>query len=95
MAILEVSFSEITAKHAAVQTTQVSNTGGHHYFHLDFIGEFTNCKSQLIFHMSHSCFGRNTVGALPNFVSITCFVRVELENITVDNNSQALEKCSI
>ena len=68
----------------AVQATQVDCTGGHHYgFYLEFIGESTNCKSQVIFHMSHSYFGRNTVGALLKFVSITCFVRVEVENITL------------
>ena len=77
---------------AAIQATQVHSTGGDHYgFRLEFIGETTNCRSQVIFHMSHSYFGRNNVGALINFVFITYFVRVKLENITVENNRQALE----
>ena len=77
---------------AAVQATQVHCTGGDRYgFRLEFIGKSTNYRSQVIFHMSHSYFGRNNVGALINFVFITYFVRVKLENITVENNRQALE----
>ena len=43
------------------------------------------------FYMSHSYFGRNTVGAVLTFYSIRYFVRVKLENVTVENNGQPLE----
>ena len=75
----------------AIQATQVNCTGGHYYgFVLEVERNSTNCKSQFFFHMSHSYFGRNTVGASLHFRSITYSANVKLQNVTVENNRQAL-----
>ena len=80
-------FLRINCK-VTIQATRLNCIWGYYGgFHLTFIGESINCESQVIFHMSHSYFGRNNIGASLHF---TYFVKVKLENITVENNRQAL-----
>ena len=79
----------------AIQVAEVNCTGGYYNgFALEFMGDFTNCISQVEvtshFYMSHGYFGRNSVGASMYFHSIIYSVCVRLKNITVENNSQAL-----
>ena len=71
----------------AIQVTRVSCTEGNPYgLTLKVEGDSTNCSSEVIFHMSHSYFGRNTVGASLYFNSIPYSICVKLENITVENH---------
>ena len=74
----------------ALQATQVTCSGGNGYgFILKHEGDSINCKSQVIC-ILHSYFGRNIIGASISFDSITSFVNVKLENITVENSVQGL-----
>ena len=76
----------------AIQVTQTNCTGGHYFgFSLELRGDFTNNKSQVTFHMLQSYFGRNTIGALLYFDSVSNSVSVKLENITVESNDQAFQ----
>ena len=64
----------------AIQVTQVNCTEGNPYgLTLNVKGDSTNCPSKVIFHMSHGYFGRNTVGVLLYFSSISYSIRVKLE----------------
>ena len=78
----------------AIQVTQLNCTGGYYIgFALEFKEDFNNCISQVEvtshFYMSHSCFGRNSVGGSMYLHSIIYSVCVRLKNITVENNSEA------
>ena len=76
----------------AIQVIQANCTGGHYFgFSLELRGDFTNSKSQVTFHMLQSYFGRNTIGVLLYFDSVSNSVSVKLENITVENNDQAFQ----
>ena len=72
-----------------LQVTRVNSTEGHHNgLVLDFNGDSTNCisiEATRHFYISHSYFGRNTVGAT---LYIRYSVWLELKNITVENNSK-------
>ena len=72
-----------------IQVTQVNLTEGHHNgLVLDFNGDSTNCNSIEVtrhFYISHSYFGRNTIGAT---LYIKYSVWLKLKNITVENNSK-------
>ena len=70
-----------------IQATQVNCSGGHPYgLFLKYEGNSTNCKSEVIFHMSHSYFSGNGNGASLYFLSITYSVCVKLENITAEHH---------
>ena len=76
----------------AIQMIQINSTSGDYYgLTLKMKGNSTNCKSQVIFHILHSYFGGNIMGASLYFHSTTCCVHLKLENITVENNARALE----
>ena len=79
----------------AIQVTQVSCTGGHiKGLVLEFENDFISCNSFEItshFYMSDSHFDRNDMGVSLSFAYIYYYVSVQLKNITVENNSQALE----
>ena len=76
----------------AIQVTRVNLTGGHHNgLVLDFNGGSTNCSSidaRRRFYISHSYFGRNTIGAT---LYIKYSVWLGLKNITVENNSKIFD----
>ena len=78
----------------AIQVMQLNCTGGYYIgFALEFTEDFNNCISQVEvtshFYMSHSYFGRNSVGGSMYLHSIIYSVCVRLKNITVENNSEA------
>ena len=79
----------------AIQVTRLNSTGGHHNgLVLDFNGDSTNCRlleATRRFYFLHCYFGRNTIGATLYFNTIKYSVQVKLKNITVENNSQALD----
>ena len=76
------------------QVTQLNCTGGYSDgLVLELMGDSTNCRSFEVkrhLHISHSYFGRNTVGATLDFNTIKYSVWLLLKNITIENNSQAL-----
>ena len=78
----------------AIHVKQVNCTGGHLYGLVLKMNEHsTNSNSfDFTFYMSHSYFGRNSIGASLHFDSITSSVCVKLENITAENqHTQAFQ----
>ena len=78
----------------AIQVTQLNCTGEHLYGLVLKMNEHsTNSNSfDFTFYMSHSYFGRNSIGASLHFDSIASSVWVKLENITAENTrTQALQ----
>ena len=76
----------------AIQATQINCTEGYYYgLVLEHKGDSTNCSMEDIshFYMSHSYFGRNTIGAKLSFDFTPYSVSVELENITVETSIRA------
>ena len=78
-----------------IHVTQVNCTGGHYKgLVLVFEQDFISCNSLEVasqFYMSDSYFGRNDMGVSVSIGHINYFASVQLKNITVENNSQALE----
>ena len=76
----------------AIQMIQINSTSGDYYgLTLKMKGNSTNCEPQVIFHILHSYFGGNIMGASLYFHSTTCCVYLKLENITIESNALALE----
>ena len=78
-----------------IHITQVNCTGGHYKgLVLVFEQDFISCNSLEVtsqFYTSDSYFGRNDMGVSLSIGRINYFASVQLKNITVVNNSQALE----